>query len=427
MTNLLDQYREVVGDEIISELLQMGEILKGKKILHVNSTKSGGGVAEILMTMTHLTSALGIETQWEVITGNADFFECTKQFHNAIQGYKQIIPHPHLLKVYKEINEENAERLRPHLENADVVFIHDPQPAALIEAFPKRQNKWIWRCHIDASNPNRAIWKFLRQFVVHYDASIFSLVDYVQPLPHPIYLIPPSIDPFNEKNIPLSEDKIKDIFPRFGIDPNRNMILQVSRFDYFKDPIGVIEAYRLAKKFNHGLQLVLAGGGAPDDPEGEMVLREVKAAAESDPDIHILYLPPDSHLTINALQRAADIVIQKSVKEGFGLTVTEALWKNKPVIGGNCGGIRLQVHNYQTGFLVNTPEGAAERIRYLLQNPALRDEMGRKGYKFVHDNFLITRHLRDYLTLILSLLRPSNNHRIEVHKMGFHESIKPGI
>lgn len=418
MGNLLEQYKQVVGEEIINELSQMAELLKGKKILHVNSTKTGGGVAEILMTMTHLISALGIETEWEVITGSPDFFECTKQFHNAIQGYKNIIPNPHLLNVYREINRENAERLKPKLESADVVFIHDPQPAAMIEFFPKRTNKWIWRCHIDASNPNRAIWKFLKQFVVHYDASIFSLVDFVQPLPHPIYLIPPSIDPFNEKNIPLSNDKIKEVFPQFGIDPNRDMILQVSRFDYFKDPIGVIEAYRLAKKFNRGLQLVLAGGGAPDDPEGEMVLREVKAAGDNDPDIHILYLAPDSHLTINALQRAADIVLQKSVKEGFGLTVTEALWKGKPVIGGNCGGIRLQIHNHHTGFLVNTPEGAAERIRYLLQNPKLREEMGQKGHQFVHDNFLSTRHLRDYLTLILSLLRPSANRRIEIHRLG---------
>lgn len=421
MVDLLEQYKQVVGEEIIYELSQMANVLKGVKILHINSTKTGGGVAEILMTMTHLTSALGIENQWEVITGNQDFFECTKQFHNAIQGYKKIIPNPHLLRVYEEVNQQNAERLRPLLESADVVFIHDPQPAALINHFPDRKNKWVWRCHIDASNPNRAIWKFLRQFVVKYDASVFSLVDFVQTLPHPTYLIPPSIDPLNEKNIELSEEGRQAIYSRFELDPNRSMILQVSRFDYFKDPIGVIEAYRLAKKFKPGMQLVLAGGGAPDDPEGELVLKEVREAAKNDPDIHILFLSPDSHLTINALQRSADIVLQKSLKEGFGLTVTEALWKGKPVIGGNCGGIRLQVHNYHTGFLVNTPEGAAERIRYLLQNPQLMQEIGKKGHHFVQENFLITRHLREYLTLIISLLKPTGR-RIEINKMGGHEN-----
>ena len=297
-----------------------------------------------------------------------------------------------------------------------MVFIHDPQPAALIRAFPNRKNKWVWRCHIDVSNPHRAIWRYLRGFVGHYDASIFSLADFVQPLPHPIYLISPSIDPLSDKNIELSQDEINSVYPRFGLDPKRSMILQVSRFDYFKDPIGVIEAYRLAKKFKHG-QLVLAGGGAPDDPEAEVVLKAVKAAAEGDPDIHVLFLPADSHRTINALQRAADIVLQKSLKEGFGLAVTEALWKSKPVIGGNAGGIRLQVINYHTGFLVDTPEGAAERIRFLLQTPQVMKEMGEKGHRFVHDHFLITRHLRDYLTLIISLLQPSSNRRIEIPKI----------
>jgi trehalose synthase len=253
---------------------------------------------------------------------------------------------------------------------------------------------------------------------MQYDASIFSLADFVQPLPHPIFLIPPSIDPLTEKNIELSPDEIHGIYGRFNIDPKRPMILQVSRFDYFKDPLGVIKAYNLAKRFNPGLQLVLAGGGAPDDPEGEMVLNQVKKAAQDDPDIHVLFLPSDSHRTINALQRAADIVLQKSLKEGFGLTVTESLWKGKPVIGGNVGGIRLQVVDHHTGFLVNTPEGAAERTRFLLQNLDIAKEMGEKGHRFVLENFLITRHLRDYLTLIISLMHPSKDRRIEIHKIG---------
>lgn len=417
MSDLLEKYKEAIGADIINELHQIASVLKGLKIVHVNSTKFGGGVAEILATMTHLTSALGIETRWEVMTGSSDFFECTKGFHNSLQGYKHTIPSAHLLQVYENVNKENAEVLKPILEDADFVFIHDPQPAALIKHFPNRKNKWVWRCHIDLSNPDRHVWKYLRNHVMHYDASIFSLVDFVQQLPHPLYLIPPSIDPLSEKNMELSEEEIQSIYPRFNLDPARPILLQVSRFDRFKDPLGVIKAYRLAKKFKPGVQLVLAGGGAPDDPEGEVILNAVKNEAENDPDTHILYLPPDSHRTINALQRVADIVLQKSIKEGFGLTVTEALWKGKPVIGGNTGGIRLQVFNHYTGFLVNTPEGAAYRIRYLLQNPKKIKEMGKIGYHFVRDNFLITRHLREYLTLIIGLLNPDND-RIEMHKMG---------
>ena len=417
MSDLLERYKESVGADIIDELCQMAAVLKGIKIVHVNSTKYGGGVAEILSTMTHLTSALGLDTRWEVINGTPDFFECTKGFHNTLQGYKQIIPSAQLLQVYEKVNKDNAEILRPILDDADFVFIHDPQPAALIQSFPNRKNKWIWRCHIDLSNPDRHVWKYLRNFVDHYDASIFSLADFVQKLPHPLYLIPPSIDPLSEKNILLPIEEIASIYPRFNLDPERPILVQISRFDRFKDPLGVIKTYRLVKKFKPSVQLVLAGGGAPDDPEGEAILNEVKAASENDPDIHILYLPPDSHRTINALQRIADIVLQKSIKEGFGLTVTEAMWKGKPVIGGNCGGIRLQVINYHTGFLVNTPEGAAHRIRYLLQNPQTIKEMGHKGYHFARDNFLITRHLREYFTLIIGLLYPTSD-RIELQKMG---------
>lgn len=410
MNDILNRYKEVVGEQIIYELTQMAAALKGIKVVHINSTKTGGGVAEILTSMINLMAALGIETQWEVIDGTPLFFECTKLFHNAIQGIKHSIPSSQLLKVYERVNYENAERLKPQLEGADVVFIHDPQPAALIDFFPQRKNKWIWRCHIDASNPQRDVWKFLGRYIKNYDASIFSLVDFVQPLPHPIYLIPPSIDPLSDKNILLNDEEIRLIYKKFSLDLKKSMILQVSRFDYFKDPVGVIKAYRITKKYKSDLQLVLAGGGAPDDPEGEAVLKEVKLAAENDPDIHILYLPADSHRTINALQRAAHLVLQKSLKEGFGLTVTEALWKNKPVIGGNSGGIRLQVINNQTGFLVDTPEGAAERMLYLLQNPLLIDEMGKNGKKIVYENFLITRHLRDYLTLVISLLKPHIRH-----------------
>lgn len=415
MNNLLDAYTALLGNDVIDQLRQIAAALKGLKVVHVNSTREGGGVAEILNVMVPLMRALDIDAHWEIIQGNPQFFQCTKIFHNALQGLQITMPEKQLLDAYEETNAVNAETLRSQLQDADFVFIHDPQPAALIKYFPNRKGKWIWRCHIDASEPHRGIWKYLRQFVSLYDASIFSLADFVRPLPHPIYLIPPSIDPLSPKNIELSEKEIHSVYTKFNIDPERTMLLQVSRFDRFKDPVGVIQAYRLAKKFKPNLQLVLAGGGASDDPEGEVVLRDVKIAANNDPDIHILYLPPDVHGIINALQRAADIVIQKSIKEGFGLTVTEALWKSKPVIGGNAGGIKLQVINHYTGFVVNTPEGAAHRIRYLLQNRKRMQDIGFIGHKFVKDNFLITRQLREYLTLIATLTF-SGDDRIEISK-----------
>lgn len=253
----------------------------------------------------------------------------------------------------------------------------------------------------------------MRGKVCNYDASIFSLPAFAQQLPHPQYIIPPSIDPLSDKNIELSQEEVNRVFVQFNLDPTRPLLVQVSRYDRFKDPVGVIQAYRLAKKFIPDLQLVLAGGEASDDPEGEMVLTEVREAAGNDQDIHILLLAPDAHRTINALQRAADIVLQKSTKEGFGLTVTEAMWKSKPVIGGDTGGIRLQVINYHTGFLVHTPEGAALRIRYLLHNKNRMEEMGRKGKEYVRENFLLTRHLREYLTLMVSL-RHGNEYRIDL-------------
>lgn len=411
MSDMLQKYKEVVGEAVLHQLYQIADSLKDIRIVHINSTAQGGGVAEILEKLVPLSNALGLHASWEVIKGDTEFFQCTKTFHNGLQGKKSIVPESYLRK-YEEINATNAEILKPILQDADIVFIHDQQPAALINHFPNHKGKWVWRCHVDASHPDRHVWKYLRNFIVKYDASIFSLDDFAQPLPHPIYLIPPSIDPLSDKNIDLAQEEIQAIYPRFNIDPDRPMILQVSRFDRFKDPLGVIQAYKLAKKFKPDLQLVLAGGGAPDDPEGDQILKEVQNATGGDADIHILFLPADSHRTINALQRAADIVVQKSTKEGFGLTVAEALWKKKPVIGGNVGGIRLQIVNHHTGFLVNTPEGAANRIRYLLQYPERRLVIGETGRQFVKENFLITRHLMEYLTLMVTLLRPESN-RIE--------------
>lgn len=401
--NILETYARVVGEETIDQLRQLAKPLQGMNVIHVNSTAVGGGVAEILTKLVPLMRELDINVSWEVITGDEQFFQCTKSMHNALQG-NQVPIRDSLLKHYEEVNADNAEKLRSTLEAADFVFIHDPQPAPLLSHCPHRKGKWVWRCHIDASHPYRPVWKFLQPFVNNYDASIFSLAAFARALPHPEYIVPPSIDPLSDKNIDLEPDEINAVCDRFSLDLQRPLIVQVSRYDRFKDPVGVIQAYRLATKFVPSLQLVLAGGSATDDPEGKIVIEEVKAAAAEDPDIHVLLLPPDAHRTINALQRAADIVLQKSTKEGFGLTVTEGMWKGKPVIGGDTGGIRLQVINYHTGFLVNTPEGAALRIRYLMQQPNKIAEMGKKAREFVRENFLMTRQLREYLTLMVALL-----------------------
>jgi trehalose synthase len=400
---MLDDYARVAGEDAIEHLRQLTRPLKGMKVVHVNSTRVGGGVAEILHKLVPLSRELGIDARWEVISGDSEFYQCTKAIHNALQGTPTRIPE-HLLNKYQRTNAENAEHLRGVLEDAEVVFIHDPQPAALIEHCPGRRGKWVWRCHIDASRPYRPVWKFIRRYAAQYDASVFSLASFAQALPNPEYLIPPSIDPLSDKNIELPSEEIEAVYRRFGIDPLRPLVVQVSRFDRFKDPVGVIAAYRMAKSFLPGLQLVLAGGSAADDPEGEAVLAEVRLAAEDDSDIHVLSLPPDAHRTINALQRMADLVIQKSLKEGFGLTVTEGLWKGKPVIGGACGGIRLQVVDHHTGFLVSTPEGAALRMRYLLRQPKKIRTMGWKAREFVRENFLVTRQLREYLTVSVGLL-----------------------
>ncbi|MGD8617667.1 MAG: glycosyltransferase [Gammaproteobacteria bacterium] len=410
--SLLDKYGQVAGTDVIAQLHQLAAPLAGASVVHVNSTRSGGGVAEILTKLVPFMQELGINTGWEVISGEGRFFECTKGMHNTLQGNRLPLDES-LLRVYEETNARNAEVLRPVLEQADFVFIHDPQPAALLSHCPERRGKWIWRCHIDASHPFRPVWKYLRRFVAPYDASIFSLAAFAQELPHPQFLIPPSIDPLSEKNLDLDPRAIEAVCEQYGLDPRHPLLVQVSRFDRFKDPLGVIQAYRLAKQFLPALQLVLAGGGAMDDPEGDTVLAEVSAAALGDPDIHVLLLPAEAHREINALQRAADIVLQKSIREGFGLTVTEAMWKGKPVIGGDVGGIRLQVINHHTGFLVSTPEGAALRIRYLLHQPEKIDEMGSKAHAFVRDNFLITRHLREYLTLLVALVNGTRE-RIEL-------------
>jgi trehalose synthase len=403
---LLDRYEEVVGHREVERLRQLASRLQGKRIVHVNSTRSGGGVAEILGWMVPLMEELGLNTCWEVISGPPDFYRVTKAFHNGLQGLSVALK-PRDFELHREVNEANARRL--NLE-ADVVFIHDPQPIYLPRFTPRgRVGRWLWRCHIDASRPARAVWKYLEAAIQDYEATIFSMAGFTRPLPRPMFIIPPAIDPLSDKNCPLPEAERLETLTRLGLDPERPLLLQVSRFDRFKDPLGVIAAYRLLKPYYPELQLVLAGGSADDDPEGAEVLKEVQEQTNGDPDLKVLLLPPDAHRTINALQRSAVVVVQKSIREGFGLTVTEALWKGKPVVGGACGGITLQVHDYHTGFLVHSPAGAAYRIRYLLRYTDKRQRMGRTGHDFVREHFLLTRHLRDYLTTLLCLDHPEGN------------------
>lgn len=401
MSDMLKKYGEVIGFHAMDSLLAIAERLEGKKIVHVNSTKEGGGVAEILSSMVPLSQELGLDVAWEVIEGDEPFFNCTKTLHNSLQGMAGGLSESQA-GAYMETNRKNAERLKDVLESADYVFIHDPQPAALLGLFPERKGKWIWRCHIDVSSPNRSVWRFVKKQVEGYDASIFSLPDFAQNLPHPQYLITPSIDPLSEKNRPLPKSEVLKIYEELGIRRDKPVILQVSRFDRFKDPLGVIESYRFARE-HVDIRLVLAGGGATDDPESGEVLSAVKEAAAGDPDISVLLLPADAHRTINALQAGADVVMQKSTKEGFGLTVTEAMWKKKPVVGGDVGGIRLQVINRFNGFRVRSPEGAAIRIRYLLTHRWKRERMGVNARQYVLENFLITGQLRNYLSLLISL------------------------
>ncbi|HYL80645.1 MAG TPA: glycosyltransferase [Candidatus Acidoferrum sp.] len=390
----LEAYREVAPPGTVEFLYRLSEKVQGRSFLNVNSTREGGGVAEILMRLIPLMSDLGIKATWEVLEGNTEFFRVTKAFHNALQGEEQVITEE-MYEAFLEANRRNAERLPL---DADLIMIHDPQPAALVLRRDAR-GKWIWRCHIDASRPQRRVWNFLRRYVERYDAAVFSLPKFAQRLSIPQFLVYPSIDPLSDKNRELPDHEVAGILSRLGVPQDKPMLLQVSRFDRFKDPVGVVNAYRMVKRRTE-CRLVLAGGGAVDDPEGKVVLAEVREAAGHDPDIHVLELPVDAHLEINALQRAAAVVLQKSTREGFGLTVAEAMWKGKPVIGGMAGGITVQILPDVTGYTVNSVEGAAFRIRHLLANPDVAARIGRIAREHVRRNFLITRQLADDLMLL---------------------------
>ena len=382
------------GDLLL--IMRLCETLKNRTFLHINSTRSGGGVAEILHRMLPILEEIGVAARWEIIEGDKRFFDITKKIHNALHGRTEKITKD-MWDYHFEINKRNAESINL---NADAVLIHDPQPVPLIEF--KKGGKWIWRCHIDVSNPQKDVYEYLRRYCERYEAAIFSVSKFAKAMPLSEFIIPPSIDPISEKNMELSNDEIKGTLNRFQIPADRPIILQVSRFDRFKDPIGLIKAYKDVRKYNDCI-LILAGSPATDDPEGDAVLSEVKEYAADDPDIYILLLPPFSDRDINALQRGAAIVLQKSLKEGFGLTVSEAMWKGKPVIGGAVGGIPLQIIHGVTGFLVHSVEGAAFRIRQILNNPEMAKRMGERGREYVRNNFLITRQVRDYLSVWYSL------------------------
>ena len=393
----IENYRKIIGSNEVEEIKMLASMLEGRRMHNVNATFEGGGVAEILTRLVPLLKSLGIKATWDIIKGDTNFFEVTKAFHNALHGADVAIS-DEMFEIFEHFTRMNLDFFD---KEADYYIIHDPQPVGLVRKrneFPG--SMWAWRCHIDVSTPNKLVWDFLDDDVDKYDMSIFTMPQFSRELSIPQIMITPSIDPLANKNRDLDRKTIEKTLDKYGLDPDRPMISQISRFDRLKDPIGVIQAYKLAKK-RMDCQLCLAGGGASDDPEGQAVLQEVREAADGDPDIKILELPPFSDVDINALQRASAVVLQKSLKEGFGMTVTEALWKGRPVIGGAVGGIKAQVINGVTGYLVHSIEGCARRIEDLLRNPAKGNWMGANGRELVRNNYLLTRHVKNYLLLMI--------------------------
>jgi trehalose synthase len=391
-------YEPIVGKSYIEELRMLASRLSGKTILNINSTFVGGGVAEILSRLVPLLNQLGVDVRWQTISGEARFFKVTKKFHNALHGKEEHISDDEF-SFFLETTKKNLNQID---FSGDILFIHDPQPAALIAKKNDIGRKWIWRCHIDISHPDSRVWEFLKQFVINYDAGVFSSPNFAQQLPIRQFFAPPSIDPLSDKNKELPPEAVEAVLAKYGLNPDKPIILQVSRFDRLKDPLGVIKAFELVRK-NFACQLVLAGGIASDDPESGEVLEEVKERAGGNPDIHILDIPPGSDIDINALQKAATIIMQKSLREGFALTITEALWKAKPVVASAVGGIPLQIRNRLTGLLCRSIEGAAYALRQILANPDYGHWLGRNGREHVRQHFLITREIRDYLLMFLTL------------------------
>jgi trehalose synthase len=396
----LEEYAPLLGEPEVTELRALARPLRGRRVQMVNSTAVGGGVAEILNRLIPLAEELEIDIHWDVMKGGADFFEVTKSFHNALHG-GTYASRAEDFAIFREYNKRNFDLVR---QDAEFTIIHDPQPAGLIEARREKTGHWIWRCHIDLSRPNSAVWDFLEPYVSQFDGAIFSSPEFSRQLPVPQYLFYPSIDPLSEKNRELDQGFIESVLRKFSIDSQRPILTQISRFDRLKDPVGVIRAYRIVKRY-FDCQLVLAGGGAADDPEGAVVLDEVRKEADGDADVHILELPAWAPLEVNALQRASTVVIQKSLREGFGLTVAEALWKRKPVVASAVGGIPTQVIHKHTGLLAHSVEGTAYQIRFMLSHPEIAQKLGEQGHKHVKENFLITQNLKNYLALMLLLCR----------------------
>ncbi|MDD5628216.1 MAG: glycosyltransferase [Elusimicrobia bacterium] len=398
----LEEYRALVGADTLEELYLLARPLRGRSVLHVNSTAVGGGVAEILSRMVPLLHELEIPTRWEVVKGGEDFYAVTKKFHNALHGDAQEVS-PRDYQVYEDTLDQNLAQMDL---GSDIVFIHDPQPAALVKKRQALKNRWLWRCHIDLSRPSPSVWEFLKPYVEQYDACAVSAPSFAQKLAIPQIMIPPSIDPLSDKNRELEPEQIAAILDRLHIPADKPLVTQVSRFDRLKDPLGVIAAFQKARA-HVDARLLLVGGTADDDPEGAQVLQEVRQQAAGDPDILVLCLPPTSHLEINAIQRASAVIMQKSLREGFGLTVTEALWKGKPVIAGAAGGIPLQITHKFSGVLVHSVDGAAYWLKQLLSEPDFARRLGENGREHVRQNFLLTRHLRDALMLFHFAQDPS--------------------
>jgi trehalose synthase len=399
----LNDYAGIVGEEEVNSVKALAEKLKGKSVTHVNSTAYGGGVAEMLHNLVPLMKDAGIDVHWEVIKGSLDFFNVTKKIHNALQGMNIELT-PEEIRTYLEYNRQNSEST---ILNTDFVVIHDNQPAAMIQFLPAKNDKWIWRCHIDLSTPNTAVWGFLEPYISRYDAAIFTSEKYVIPsLKVPkILLRPPSIDPLSDKNKQISDETVSTVLEKFGVNPEKPIITQVGRFDPWKDPLGVIDVYRLVKKEIPQVQLLLIAGMATDDPEGWTYFEKTARHAGDDNDVHLLTdLKGVNDIEVNAFQNASDVMLQMSTREGFGLTVTESLWKGIPVVGRPVGGIPLQIINGTNGYLVNTVNEAAEKTIYLLNHKEEAQQMGAKGKEHVKNNFLIVNDLKDYLKLFIDLL-----------------------
>ncbi|MFC1972082.1 glycosyltransferase [Chloroflexota bacterium] len=401
----INKYRMVAVKSVLDELVSLGEELKGLRVCHVNSTPFGGGVAELLACQIPLMRTVGIQADWQVIRGDHTFFTITKGFHNALQGAVfSEIESERLKGTYRSNNQENAQELDL---NYDVFIVNDPQPAALRHYLPENKAKWIWRCHVDSSHPNEAVWNFLRPYVEEHDAAVFTTREFVPQGLNvgKIATMTPAICPLSSKNMFIERNVCRELIANMGFDPQRPLVTQVSRFDRWKDPFGTIAAYQLAKEKIPGIQLALIGSFAPDDPEAWDMHAALSSEAIKDDDFYLFSnLTGVGNMEVNAFQRASDVVVQKSIREGFGLVVSEALWKETPVIAGNAGGIPLQMTGELADYLVNTVEECAEKIVYLLENPEVRERLGKLGKQVVQRNFLISRLARDELRLIKSLV-----------------------